>query len=132
MWEITGRPVLVTEFSYFAVDNLSGNDNTFWAGEGRVLTREQRAYGYRAFVEGLAGTSFVIGCDWFQWADEPPTGRHDGENLNCGIVSIYDQPYPEMIKTVKETSERVNKIHSKSNDRQDGVVWKQDPSRLGY
>jgi hypothetical protein len=120
-------PVIITEFSFFPDDNLSGNKNLNWASGGRVSSRKQRAEYYKEFVEGMAGTSFVIGCDWFQWNDEPPTGRVDGEDLACGIVSIYDAPYPEMVNATIKLSGRVNEIHSKSNSHQNDNVWKDDP-----
>ena len=129
IFEITGRPIIITEFSFIAPDGLSGNKNLKWAGYGRVATRDQRAYSYSAFVEGIASTSFIIGCDWFQFNDEPPAGRGDGEDMNCGIVSVYDEEYPEMIDAVRRSSARVNQIHENSTPDQLDVVWRNDPIR---
>jgi len=39
---------------------------------------------------------YVVGADWFQYYDEPPFGRHDGENYNFGLVDIHDRPYREL------------------------------------
>ena len=34
----------------------------------------------------------IIGADWFQWNDEPPSGRaNDGEDANFGVVDIDDR-----------------------------------------
>ena len=130
IWEISDRPIIISEFSFFSQDGLSGNKNIDWPSEGRVANREQRAEYYYQFVGGMAGTSFMIGCDWFQWNDEPPSGRADGEDLNCGIVSIYDQPYTEMIEKVKKCSQELNRIHISSNSMQNSKTWKDDPKRI--
>jgi hypothetical protein len=54
----------------------------------------------------------VIGTHWFQWLDQPVTGRNDGENYNIGFIDDTDQPYAEMIAGAKRTHERLFHIHS--------------------
>ena len=39
----------------------------------------------------------MIGTHWFQWLDQPATGRNDGENYNIGFVDVTDQPYAELV-----------------------------------
>jgi agarase len=40
-----------------------------------------------------------FGTHWFQWMDEPPTGRvYDEENYQIGFVDIADTPYPEITR----------------------------------
>ena len=53
----------------------------------------------------------MIGAHWFQWLDEPVTGRPDGENYNIGFVDVTDQPYPEMIAGAKLTNDRLLAVH---------------------
>lgn len=44
------------------------------------------------------GDPAFVGTHWFQYVDEPLTGRTlDGENYNIGFVSVTDTPYPEMV-----------------------------------
>jgi len=49
---------------------------------------------------------------WFQWIDQPPTGRSDGENYNIGFLDVTDRPYKELVDAVKETFGRILDVHS--------------------
>jgi len=49
----------------------------------------------------LALPAFV-GCHWFQYSDEPLTGRFDGENYNIGMVSGTDTPYVELVTAARQ------------------------------
>jgi hypothetical protein len=73
---------------------------------------EERAVAYRYYVENAAAHPALIGTHWFQWIDQPSTGRFDGENYNIGLVDVTDRPYPEMIKAAKETFKRLKDVHS--------------------
>jgi hypothetical protein len=73
---------------------------------------EERAVAYRYYVEKAASHPALIGTHWFQWIDQPSTGRFDGENYNIGLVDVTDRPYPDMIKASKETFTRLLNIHS--------------------
>jgi hypothetical protein len=89
---LSGRPVIVSEFYMCAEQNSTGNRNatsTFPV----VATQQERAAGFRNTVEALAGVPYVVGADWFQYSDEPPHGRDDGEDYDFGLVDIHDHPY---------------------------------------
>jgi agarase len=69
---------------------------------------------YRDYVGSVLDHPAFVGCHWFQYADEPLTGRTwDGENYNIGIVDVTDTPYPEMIAAAKQ-------IHSEAYRRRWG------------
>ena len=54
-----------------------------------------------------------VGCHWFQFADEPITGRwFDGENYNIGLIDVTDRPYQDFLKGVVETHKNLYEIHS--------------------
>ncbi len=111
-----GQPVWVTEFSWHApYDNRSGDRNTIGFGS-RVLRQRSRGAGYRKFVEGAAALPFMIGCDWFQWCDESPKGRGDGEDVNFGLVDIRDRPYGSLLDMVRRTNSRVDRLHAHSEN----------------
>jgi len=57
----------------------------------------------------------LIGTHWFQWADQPGTGRFDGENYNIGLVDVTDRPYQELISALKATHDRLYRVHSGSD-----------------
>jgi hypothetical protein len=89
---LVGKPILVSEFYAAAQENRSGNQNktsTF----PTLTTQAQRAASFRNTLQALARMPYVIGADWFQFCDEPPHGREDGEDYNFGLVDIHDQPY---------------------------------------
>jgi hypothetical protein len=54
----------------------------------------------------------VIGTHWFQWIDQPATGRFDGENYNIGWIDVTDRPYPDLVAAAKLTHARLLDIHS--------------------
>jgi hypothetical protein len=58
----------------------------------------ERAATYRTYVEGALRHPQFVGCHWFQYMDEPVTGRvYDEENYQIGFVDIADTPYAETI-----------------------------------
>jgi hypothetical protein len=128
MWKTSNAPLIVSEFSFYSDINQSGNKNLKGFG-GKVGSQEARAKSYEHFVLGMASTGFIIGTEWFQWNDEPPKGRGDGEDCNFGIVDVYDKPYELLIDTIKTTKEKLNKTHQSADNKQNDPVWKDDPYR---
>jgi hypothetical protein len=106
IYELTGLPVMIGEFHF-------GTPGRGLA-PGLVQTKnpEERGIAYRYYVENAAAHPAVIGSHWFQWIDQPTTGRFDGENYNIGFVDVTDRPYPDLVNAVKETYNRLLDIHS--------------------
>jgi hypothetical protein len=98
--ELTGKPIIASEVYMAATENRSGNrnDRGFFPV---VRTQAERAEGCRRTLSALAGLPYVIGADWFQYYDEPPGGRFDGENFNFGLVDIDDRPYEELVGAIR-------------------------------
>jgi hypothetical protein len=116
---LSGKPVLVTEFYFCAMENRSGNKNansTFTT----VQTQKERAAGFGANVTAFASLPYTVGAHWFQYYDEPPHGRPDGEDFNMGLVDIYDRPYEELTATA--SSLPVAEIHNRSISPQKSAV----------
>jgi hypothetical protein len=104
----TGKPVMLTEFSFKAAD--SGLPNT--KGAGRALpTQQDRADHFERYVTGLARLPFMVGYHWFEYCDEPAEGRFDGENSNYGLVNLKDEPWTVLVTRVQEVNERLEEIH---------------------
>jgi agarase len=129
MHEVGNIPLIISEFSFYAPVNRSGNKNLKGFG-GLVKDQQTRADSYIRFVSDVAACSFIIGANWFQWNDEPPHGRFDGEDCNFGVVDIHDTPYVELVAAVRTIRPKVNSIHATSDDRQRGRLWKDDPTYL--
>lgn len=112
IYQITSKPLIISEFSYFSDDNRSGNRNTY-SFSGKVSSQGLRAESYQQRMIKAASKAYIIGADWFQWNDEPPMGRTlDGENHNFGIVDINDKAYDDMVNAIKKVSPQVNIVHA--------------------
>ncbi|MBI1895338.1 MAG: hypothetical protein HYS04_02210 [Acidobacteria bacterium] len=104
--KLSGRPILIGEFHFGAPER--------GYAPSLVMVRDQKERGvaYRYYVEHAAAMPAVIGAHYFQFKDQPVTGRFDGENYNLGFVNQQDLPYPQMIEAARETHHRVYRIHS--------------------
>lgn len=92
-------PVIIGEFHIGATTD---SDN-YHPGIVSAASQKDRARMYKAYMESVLEKDYMVGAHWFQYVDEPVTGRaFDGENANIGFVTVTDIPYPEMIKAAKE------------------------------
>ena len=106
IYRVTGRPILVGEF-HFAVPGRG-----LAAGLVQVRDQAERGAVYRYYVEQAAAFPAFIGSSWFQWGDQPCTGRNDGENYNIGLVDVTDQPYSDLIAAMRATHHRLQEVHA--------------------
>lgn len=110
--KITGKPTMITEFSFKAMD--SGLPNTKGAAKP-VATQEERASGFAGYVEALAGLPTCVGFHWFEYRDEPKEGRRlDGENSNYGLVRIDFTPWEVLTQRMQQVNARIEALHSTS------------------
>ena len=106
IYDFTGLPIIIGEFHF-------GTPGRGLApGLAQTRNQEERGVAYRYYVENAAAHPALIGTHWFQWIDQPSTGRNDGENYNIGFLDVTDRPYPELINASKETFKRLPDIHS--------------------
>ena len=101
-WAFTstlGKPVLIGEYHFGATDR-----GVFHPGLRARANQSERARAFQNYVKSVRAMPAFVGCHWFQWIDEPLTGRFDGENYNIGFVTVTDTPYPEM----RDAARRVN------------------------
>ncbi|MDR2675440.1 MAG: hypothetical protein LBC18_11435 [Opitutaceae bacterium] len=90
--KIAGRPILITEWSFPALD--SGLPCTRGAGQ-RFHTQAERARASELFARTLLSLPFVAGYNYFMWVDEPELGITPAfpENSNYGLVNVRGEPY---------------------------------------
>jgi hypothetical protein len=125
MYESGNQPVIISEYSFHALDGRSGDRNLV-GFNAQVPDQQARADGYHLMTTRLARIPYVIGADWFQWMDEPPSGRSsDGEDVNFGIVDIDDRPYPALAEAVRTTTPLLNDLHAKSPTDEQQDVWRE-------
>jgi hypothetical protein len=116
-----GKPVLITEWFYAAAENRSGNLNRTGPPHTHaqqrisnnrnrtghlmtVATQAERARGAGRAARLLAAAPNAIGVHWFQYADEPPGGRADGEDYDFGLVDIDDRPYEGLVAALRDSN----------------------------
>jgi hypothetical protein len=104
--ELTGKPVLIGEFHF----GTPGRGLA--ASLVQVRDQAERGIAYRYYVEQAFAMPEMIGTHWFQWADQPCTGRFDGENYNIGLVDVTDRPYVELVEALKATHTQLHSVHS--------------------
>lgn len=106
--ELSGRPIMVTEYSFRAAD--AGLPNEWPPIYLTAPDQTGRADLWQQKVEGLYATPWIVGDHWFEWADQPPGGRFDGEDNNFGLVSNADEPYEVL-------TSRMRAVHATAPDR---------------
>ena len=126
LYRLGDAPILISEFSFYAPQNNSENQN-FVGFSGLVANQKNRALGYREFMKHATSLPYVLGADWFQYNDQPPGGRFDGENANAGVVDIEDRPYVELVSEIQSSRDDLNIAHSKSYDSTNSSIWRVDP-----
>jgi hypothetical protein len=94
-------PLIIGEFHFGALDR-----GLFHTGLVPVANQAARAAAYKSYVLDALKHPQFVGCHWFQYQDEPTTGRvYDEENYQIGFVDIADTPYAEMIQASRDLAE---------------------------
>ncbi len=105
LYTLVQRPILIGEF------HIGAPDRGLAPGLVQAKDQEERAVAYRYYVEQCAAHPALVGAHWFQWLDQPATGRQDGENYNIGFIDVTDRPYEEMVAAARLTHDRLLEIH---------------------
>jgi hypothetical protein len=82
------RPMMIGEFHFTAMDSVMQP-----AGLMLVANQVDRGRAYATYVRTALRNPAVVGAHWFQFYDQPTTGRFDGENYQTGLLDIADSPY---------------------------------------
>src|SRR2546421_5372155 len=68
-------------------------------GAGR---ESERGPAYARYLRAVADNPDFVGAHWFQYLDEPLTGRTlDGENAHIGFVTVADVPYEGLVDAAR-------------------------------
>jgi Beta-galactosidase/Agarase CBM like domain len=105
-WAFTtalNKPCMDAEFHFGAVDR-----GMFHTGLVSTPNQQARAAMYKHYLESVEDLPAFVGCQWFEYYDEPLTGRAGvGENYNIGFISVTDAPYREMVESARAVSAEV-------------------------
>jgi len=96
-------PVLIGEFHFGVLDRGMFSASLCQTG----ATREERAIAYIRFMQGVLTHPNFVGAHWFQYRDQPLTGRGDGEAYQLGFVDVADMPYVELCKAARDVGEHM-------------------------
>ncbi|HYG78571.1 MAG TPA: beta-galactosidase [Planctomycetota bacterium] len=87
-------PLIVGEFHFGALDR-----GLFSPGLISVKDQAERAALYKEYVQGALRHPQFVGTHWFEYYDQPTTGRSlDEENYQIGFIDCADTPYAETIE----------------------------------
>ena len=106
VYAIQKLPILIGEF-HFGVP-----ERGLAPGLVQAMNQSERGVAYSYYVEHAAEHPAIVGTHWYQWIDQPATGRRDGENYNIGWIDVTDRPYPELVAAAKATHAKLDAIHS--------------------
>jgi hypothetical protein len=95
----SGLPLLCGEWN-----KMAGDANHMPVGD-RLGTQPQRVDAAIQRIADMAGqqsgSDYVcVGAHWFQYFDQPPLGRFDGEKYSVGLVNIENEPDTLLVSTV--------------------------------
>jgi hypothetical protein len=99
------RPILIGEFHFDAMDGPFHP-----AGLVLVANHMDRGRAYRTYVQSALRNPAIVGTHWFQFYDQPPSGRFDGENYQTGFLDITDTPYPETIGACRQVGKSMYQV----------------------
>ena len=91
------KPILIGEFHFGhkGGGNLNG-------GLVSAFDAAEQARLFREYAGACLDHPRYVGCHWFQYHDQPASGRFDGENFACGLTSVCDVPHPELVLAARE------------------------------
>lgn len=95
--DLRDKPLLLGEFHFGTYDR-----GMFSPGLCPVVSQNERATSYIRLVQGALAHPNFVGAHYFQFRDQPLTGRHDGEGYQIGFVDVCDTPYPEMTTAARQ------------------------------
>ncbi len=101
------KPIMIGEFHFGSLDR-----GALHLGIVEAFSQPHRGELYTDYVESALLNPYIVGTHWFQYGEQPPTGRGDGENYNVGIVDLADKPFPELIKHVQALGHRMYDFRS--------------------
>lgn len=116
----TRKPVLCGEFSFPPYYNGQRGFGRYFIS---TTSESQEGQLYTKWAEDAAANPYCIGMFWFEYRDEPITGRGPGhgpekvygENYAFGLVDVADRPRWELVTTMREVNLQVDKIRQQAH-----------------
>ena len=103
---LTGKPLFIGEYGFNSLDD------GLLTTAVPVASREERGTGYRYYTEQMAAQPSFVGGHFFQYLDEPITGRFDHETSFNGFVKVSGIPDPFLVAAARATNPRIYAVHA--------------------
>ena len=114
-----GKPALIGEFHFGSTDR-----GLFWEGLVGAGRESERGPAYARYLRAVADNPDFVGAHWFQYIDEPLTGRTlDGENAHVGFVTVADLPYMRLAAAARDANLSVLRELHRIASRDAGGEW---------
>jgi hypothetical protein len=104
--KLLDKPAMIGEFT------MGAPDRGIYPEILGANSQADRARMYQEYVNSVVDHPALVGCHFFEYLDEPPTGRGDGENIVTGFVTVTDSVYPEMVSAAKKLRAEVYRRRS--------------------
>ena len=98
--------MLIGEFHFGTTTN-----GVWGGGLKHAYSLENQSKLLEQYLSEAVQHSSIIGAHWFQWSDQPATGRlNDSENFRIGFVSVTDVPYQDLVTVSKAFAKNMFKM----------------------
>ena len=105
-YSLAGKPILIGEYAFNSMETGA------MTAAVPVANEEERGTGYRWFTERAYAIPYIVGLHYFQYWDEPITGRFDRETSFNGFVRVTDIPYNWLVESARITNGRIYRLHA--------------------
>ena len=122
----TGRPIMNGECGLAAWS--SGIAMARWWQPKTVDTQAQRGQGYRNIVSTAANLPFMVGFQWFKWANGSGV-RGNVYRRNCGLINDENEPYKDMIQQVIAVNKALENMDRSASFKIDDIDFGQKSSQ---
>lgn len=106
-------PIMSTEWG---IDS-DPQQTPFRGKDKNVQTPQQRAQMIVKYLESAIRHPNMVGAHFFQYRDQPISGRPDGEAVLRGFVNITDTPNFELIQTNRRIADRLYQMRAGSGSQ---------------
>jgi hypothetical protein len=106
IYAIAHKPIFIGEYGHNSLDE------GLLTAAVPVASAADRGTGFRYYTEQLAALPYVIGSHYFQYWDEPITGRSDSETAYNGFVNVADIPSTPLVAAARATNARIYAVHA--------------------
>jgi hypothetical protein len=106
LYAIAQKPLFIGEYGHNSLDE------GLLTTAVPVASAAERGTGFRYYTEQLAALPYVIGSHYFQYWDEPITGRSDSETAYNGFVNVADIASEPLVAAARATNARIYAVHA--------------------